>query len=77
MAKSLRNGNWGCTGLLCFLFAVINLIVFTGSGSGLPSRMGHHVNGEYAIWGSVFFAGLGCFFLAVWLILKMVGSSKE
>ena len=59
MAKSSKNTNWGCIGVGFIVFSIANFVVYLLTGSGIASRMGHNVKGEWAVLGSAVFFVLG------------------
>jgi len=71
MAKSVKNGNWGCIGLMCILFSIANFVVYLLTGRGIQSPMGHNVKGVGAVLGSAFFFLLGLASIGIWFALKM------
>jgi len=72
MAKSSKNTNWGCIGVGFIVFSIANFVVYLLTGSGIASRMGHNVKGEWAVLGSAVFFVLGLAILGGWLLLKML-----
>jgi len=72
MGRSVKNGNWGCGGLLCIFLSMFNFAFYLLTGRPLLAPRSVTASQQWPLLGSAIFLILGLIGIGMWFVLLVM-----